>query len=300
LKVNKLLIEERLNVEKELYLAVTIDAKKRMPILIASSEGGIDIEEIVKETPEKIVIHHIDILKGLRGFEAREVISKIGLTGSIMLKTSQILCRLYNVFRVYNAEIAEINPLIITRDGNIIAADAVLNIEEHSLVRHPEFQSLKLTRIENSLEREGAKMGINYVDLNGSLALAGNGAGLVMMLIDVVKQAGGEVACFLDTGGGLSTERMKNAMNLLLKKSELDSQVKAIFFMFRLMISPPDAMAQGILSVLLKEDPKIPILGVISGRTGYVKHASDLLEGSTIDLYPTMEKGIKAAIEICR
>jgi succinyl-CoA synthetase beta subunit len=300
LKVNKLLVEERLNVERELYLAVTIDATKRMPILIVSSEGGVEIEEIGKETPEKIVIAPIDIFRGLLGFEAREIVKSVGLTGSEMMKTSNILCRLYKVFRAYNAEIAEINPLIITTEGNIIAADAVLNIEDHSLVKHPVFQALKLTRIENSLEREGVKMGLNYVDLHGSLALVGNGAGLVMMLIDVVKQEGGDVACFLDTGGGLSTERMKNAMNLLFKKCEQDSHVKAIFFMFRLMISPPDAMAQGILSVLSRKDPKLPLIGVISGRTKYVKRAHTLLQGSAIELYPTMEQGIKAAITLSR
>jgi len=299
-QVHKLLVEERLDVERELYIAVTIDYEKRMPVLIASSEGGVEIEEIVNETPEKIVSKHINILRGVRGYEAREVIRKIGLTGSTMNRIGNILLQLFNIFMEYDAEIAEINPLIITRDGKVIATDAVLNIEEHSLFRHPDLNSLRIERIENLLEREGQKMGVNYVDLKGSLAIVGNGAGLVMTILDQVKQAGGEVACFLDTGGGLSSERMENAMNLLLKKGKLDPHVKAIFFMFRLMISPPDAMASGIKNVLLKEQSRIPIIGVISGRTEYVKRAHELLEGSMIELYPTMEEGIKAAIEASR
>lgn len=299
-RVDKLLVEERLDVEKELYLAVTIDDKKRMPVLMVSSEGGIEIEEVVKGTPDKIVLKHVNMLRGLRVYEAREVVRKIGLTGSAMTRTGNILWQLYNVFKAYYAEIAEINPLIITRDGKAIAADAVLNMEDHALFRHPEYKSMKLDRIENTLEREGQKMGVNYVDLKGSLALMGNGAGLVMTLIDIVKQAGGEVACFLDTGGGLSAERVENAMNLLLKKAELDPNIKAIFFMMRLMVSPPDALAKGLLSALMEEKPRIPIIGVISGRTGYVKHAHELLEDSGIKLYATMEEGIKVAIEDSR
>ncbi|MCJ7631684.1 acetate--CoA ligase family protein, partial [Candidatus Bathyarchaeota archaeon] len=291
IRVDTLLVEERLDVERELYLAVVIDDRKGMPVLMVSSEGGVKVEEIAEDTPEKIVLKHIDILRGLRDYEAKEFVRKLGITDSVVIETGDILWKLYNVFRAYHAEIAEINPLIITKDWKAVAADAKLNIEEHSLFRHPEFESLKLERIENFLEREGQRMGVNYVDLKGSLALAGNGAGLVMTLIDVVKQAGGEVACFLDTGGGLSANRMENAMKLLLKKVELDLNVKAIFFIFQLMISPPDELAKGILSVLSKEKPRIPIIGVITGRTGYVKSAYELLGGSVIKLYPTMEEG---------
>ncbi len=300
IRVETLLVEERLDVERELYLAVVIDDGKRMPVLMASSEGGVEVEAIAEDTPGKIVLKHIDILEGLRDYEARDFVQKLGIKDSVVTETGDVLWKLYNVFRAYDAQIAEINPLIITKDWEVVAADAKLNIDEHSLFRHPEFESLKLERIENPLEREGQRMGVNYVDLKGSLALAGNGAGLVMTLLDVVKQAGGEVACFLDTGGGLSAERMENAMKLLLKKVELDHKVKAIFFMFRLMISPPDEMAKGILSVLLKEKPRIPIIGVITGRTGYVEQAYKLLGGSVIKLYPTMEEGIKVALEESR
>jgi len=218
-KVNKILIEEKLNIKKELYLSVAIDSTIGTPVLMASSMGGVDIEEIAAKAPEKIALLRPNILRGVREYETRRLIKQIDLEGEVLPEVSSILWRLYNIFRVYDAEIVEINPLIITTEGKVVAADARLNIDDHALFRHPEFEALGLERFENPLEREGQKMGVNFVDLKGNIAIMGNGAGLVMSLLDAVKIAGGQPACFLDTGGGLSAERIQNALDLLLKLS---------------------------------------------------------------------------------
>ncbi|MFQ5917881.1 MAG: ADP-forming succinate--CoA ligase subunit beta [Candidatus Binatia bacterium] len=295
-KVNKLLVEEKLNIARELYLGVTIDNTRGTPVVMASSGGGIDIEEVAAKTLEKVALLHPDILKGIKEYETRRLIKQIGLKGKELLRTSSILWKLYHIFRVYNGEIAEINPLVITADGNIVAADARLNIDDHALFRHPELEALRLEHFENPLEREGQKRGVNFVDLKGNVAIMGNGAGLVMTLLDAVKMVGGQPACFLDTGGGLSIERVKNALDLLLMKADSDPDVKAIFFAFWFMISPAEAVTEGFLNVIAQKKPRIPIIGVIQGVAA--DRAAKILEKVGIKCYPTIKEGVRAAVGV--
>jgi succinyl-CoA synthetase beta subunit len=265
-------------------------------VVITSSEGGIDIEEVAAKTPEKVALLHPDILKGLREYQTRRLIKRVGLKGRVLPRISSILWRLYHIFRVYNGEIIEINPLVITVDGNIFAADARLNVDDHALFRHPELEVLKLEHFENPLEREGQNRGVNFVDLKGSVAIMGNGAGLVMTLLDFVKMVGGQPACFLDTGGGLSIERVENAFDLLLMKADADPDVKAIFFAFWFMISPAEVATKGFLNVIAKKSPRIPIIGVIQGVAA--DRAAEILEKAGVKCYPTIEEGIKAAVGV--
>jgi len=295
-KVNKLLVEERLNIARELYLGVTIDDTRGTPVVMASSEGGIDIEEVAAKTPEKVALLHPGILKGIREYETRRLIKQVGLKGKVLPRISSILWMLYHIFRVYNGEIVEINPLVITADGNIFAADARLNVDDHALFRHPEVEALRLEHFENPLEREGQKRGVNFVDLKGSVAIMGNGAGLVMTLLDAVKMVGGQPACFLDTGGGLSIERVENALDLLLMKADSDPDVKAIFFAFWFMISPAEAVTEGFLNVIAKKRPRIPIIGVIQGVAA--DRAAEILGKGGIKCYPTIEEGVRAAVGV--
>lgn len=293
-KITELLIEERLNIVKELYLGVTIDDTIGTPVVMASSEGGVDIEEVAAKTPEKIALLHPNILRGAKEYEIRRLIKQIKLKGEALPRVSSILWRLYQIFRAYDSEIAEINPLVITADGKIVAADARLNIDDQALFRHPELETLRLERFENPLEREGKKRGVNFVNLKGNIAVMGNGAGLVMALLDVVKMVGGQPACFLDTGGGLSVERMENALDLLLMKADSDRDVKVIFFAFWFMISPAEEVTEGFLNTIAKRKPRIPIIGVMQGVGA--DRAVEILEKAGVKCYPTIEEGAR----VCR
>lgn len=297
-KISKLLVEERLNILKELYLGVTIDYTHAAPVVMASSEGGVDIEEVAARSPEKIVLLHPDILRGVREYETRKLIKQIGLKGQALSMVSNILWKLYHIFRVYEAETAEINPLVITDDGKVFATDARLNIDDHALFRHPELEALRMERFENPLELEGQKRGVNFVDLTGNVAVMGNGAGLVMSLLDAIRLFGGRPACFLDTGGGLSVERIENALDLLLTKADSDQDVRAIFFAFWFMISPAEEVTEGFLKVIAKRKPQIPIIGVIQGVGA--DRAIEILEKAGVRCYPTIEEGVKATVKVGR
>ena len=297
-RVDKILVEEKLNIARELYLGVTIDREKGSPVIIASSEGGVDIEEIAARCPEKIVTLHPNVLRGVREYEVRRLVKKIGLSGDALSEVARVLWRLYQIFRSYDAELVEVNPLAITAEGRIVAADARMSVDDHALFRHPELEALRAERYENPLEREGQRRGVNFVDLKGNIAIMGNGAGLVMALLDAVKMAGGRPACFLDTGGGLSVDRVEKSLDLLLMKADSDPDVKAIFFAFWFMISPAEEVTKGFLNVLARRRPKVPIVGVIQGVGA--EQAIKILNNAGIKCYPSIREGVKAVVELAR
>jgi len=298
--VDSLLVEEKLDIVSEMYLGITADDKNGAPIAIVSAEGGVEIEEVARRSPGEIASSLINPLYGMRSYEAINLMCQIGLSGDNLISTSRILCRLYNVFVSCDARIAEINPLIITDEGKIVAGDSRCETDDHSLFRHPEWQDLRIQRIENVWEREGAKVGVNYVGLEGNIAVMANGAGLTMSLLDIIKEEGGYPACFLDTGGGLSKERMRNGVGLLLKKSKTDPDIKVILIMVRMMMSPPDAVAEGIIEAIEEEKAEAPIIAIIRGREPYQKRAHELLKGSNLNLYSSIEEGMREALKIAR
>jgi len=299
-KINGLLVEEKLDIADEMYMGVTVDDKNGGPIAIASVEGGVEIEEVAKRNPEKIASSLINPLYGMRGYEAVNLMRRIGLTGETLISTSRILCRLYNVFASYDARIAEINPLVVTNEGEVVAADSRCEIDDNSLFRHPEWQDSRIQRIDDLWEREGAKGGVSYVGLEGNIAVMANGAGLTMSLLDMIKDEGGRPACFLDTGGGLSKERMKNGVGLLLRKAKSDPGIKVILVMVRMMVSPPDAVAEGLIEAIKEEKTIIPIIVIARGRKPYQKRAQELLKDSEVNLYSNIGEGIREAIRIAR
>ena len=299
-KVNSLLIEEKLDIANELYMGITIDAENGAPVAMVSAEGGMEIEEVAKRNPEKIASMLINPLYGMRTYEAINLVRQIALEGRVLTSASRILSQLYNVFVANDARITEINPLVITNEGKMIAADSRCEIDDNSLFKHPGWKDLRIKRIENPWEREGVEGGVNYVDMEGNIAVMANGAGLTMSLLDTIKADGGNPACFLDTGGGLSEERMRNAVSLLLRKTRADQRIKVILVMVRMMISPPDAVTQGILGAIEEVKVKIPVVVVMRGRTPYEKRARELLENSAVSLCPSVEEGIRKAIEIAR
>jgi len=283
-KVNSLLVEEKLDITNELYMGITIDAENGAPVAMVSAEGGMEIEEVAKKTPEKMASMLINPLYGMRTYEAINLVRQIGLEGGILTSASRILSQLYNVFVANDARITEINPLVITNEGKMIAADSRCEIDDNSLFKHPGLKDLRIQRIENPWEREGVEGGVNYVDMEGNIAVMANGAGLTMSLLDTIKADGGSPACFLDTGGGLSEERMRNAVSLLLKKARVDQRIKVILVMVRMMISPPDAVTQGILGAIEEVKIRTPVVVVMRGRTPYEKRARELLRSSAVSL----------------
>ncbi|MCK4354521.1 MAG: ADP-forming succinate--CoA ligase subunit beta [Dehalococcoidia bacterium] len=299
-KVNSLLIEEKLNITNELYMAITVDGENGAPVAMVSAEGGVEIEEVAKRNPEKITSGLINPLYGIRTYEAINLVRQIGLTETTLISASRVLCQLYQVFVLNDARIAEINPLIMTNEGNMVAADSRCEIDDNSLFKHPEYKDLRIQRIENPWEREGAEGGVNYVDLEGNIAVMANGAGLTMSLLDTIKANGGSPACFLDTGGGLSRERMKNGVGLLLRKARADQRIKVVLLMVRMMISPPDAVTEGIMEAIEEVQVKTPVVAVMRGRTPYQERARELLENSAVILCPGIEEGIREAMKIAK
>ncbi len=299
-KVNSLLIEEKLNITNELYMAITVDGENGAPVATVSAEGGVEIEEVAKRNPEKITSGLINPLYGIRTYEAINLVRQIGLTETTLISASRVLCQLYQVFVLNDARIAEINPLIMTNEGNMVAADSRCEIDDNSLFKHPEYKDLRIQRIENPWEREGAEGGVNYVDLEGNIAVMANGAGLTMSLLDTIKANGGSPACFLDTGGGLSRERMKNGVGLLLRKARADQRIKVVLLMVRMMISPPDAVTEGIMEAIEEVQVKTPVVAVMRGRTPYQERARELLENSAVILCPGIEEGIREAMKIAK
>ncbi len=300
-KVGSLLVEEKLDIANEMYMGITVDDENGVPIAIVSTEGGVEIEEVARKNPEKIASTLIDPLYGIRSYEAINLVRQIGLTREALTSASQILSQLYSLFASYDARVVEINPLVITNEGKMIAADSRCEINDNSLFKHPEFKDLHIQRIENLWEREGVKRGVNYVDLEGNIAVMANGAGLTMSLLDIIKASGENPACFLDTGGGLSKERMKNSLGLLLRKAKAEQRIKVILLMVRMMISPPEAVAEGIIEAIKEVKVNIPIIAVMRGREPYAKRARELLKSvEEITLSSSVKEGIRKAIRIAR
>ena len=260
-QVEGVLVEEKLNIEKELYLGVTIEGSAGKPVVIVSSEGGVDIEEIARNYPEKIFSLQVDVFRGLRSYQARDLVKKLGLRGEKLLKVSDILYNLSNLSGDYDALIAEINPLVITREERVFAADAVLQVDDSSLFRHPEFQTKAMERIPDELEREAKRMGITYVNLDGDIGLICSGAGLGMATLDMIgKQA--KPANFLETGGGMTKELMASALRVVMKKKN----IKAVFINIYGGINPIDEGAKGIVQVIKEDKIKIPIIAKALGN----------------------------------
>jgi succinyl-CoA synthetase beta subunit len=279
--MRRLLIEERIDVSSELYMGITIDHRVGKPVVMVSAKGGVEIEKVAVRYPTEITRSYIDIFRRLPGYDARRLVKQMGLEGSLLTTVGDILQRLYVIFRAYDAELVEINPLAITNSGQVIALDSRLNVDDHSLYRHAEIDSNMPDRFDDPLEFEGRHRGVNYVNLDGEVALMGNGAGLTMAIMDMIAAEGIRPACFLDTGGGVSRDQIKNALDLLMMKAEFDTNVKAILFNVNLQITIPEDLAQGIKDVVESRmhqirQSNILLIGVIRG-TG-AERDSALLE----------------------
>jgi len=255
-KVGRLLVEEALPIEKELYLGITLDRASGKNVFMASSEGGMEIEEVAHHSPEKILKEVIEPGVGLSGFQARKMAFGIGIPAGSVNAAAKAMMALSKAYDEIDCSLAEINPFILLKDGRVMALDAKINIDDNAMFRHPEFVDLRDLAEEDPLEVEASKFSLNYIKLDGNIACMVNGAGLAMATMDIVKHAGGEPANFLDVGGGANEEQIKNALRILLS----DTAVKAVFINIFGGILRCDILATGVVNAARELGISVPIV----------------------------------------
>jgi succinyl-CoA synthetase beta subunit len=261
LTVEKVLVVSKLDIKEEYYLGIILDRKTQAPVVMVSKEGGIDIEEVAATTPEKIIQQPIDMHWGLRPFEALDIVARAGFPSSVLRPASSILTALAKAFIESDASLAEINPLAVTADGKVHAADAKILIDDNALFRQKEYATWAEPEESNPLEYEAKQAGLTYVKLDGDVGIIGNGAGLVMTTLDMVARVGGKPANFLDIGGGAKAEVMRKALTFVAR----DPQVKGILVNIFGGITRGEEVAKGVI-LAQKELPKgLPIVVRLSG-----------------------------------
>jgi succinyl-CoA synthetase beta subunit len=254
--VGRVLIEEGLKMQRELYLSLLLDRAAGKPVMMASAAGGMDIEEVAAKTPEKIVRVHIDPGVGLVPFEARQLGFGIGLDGVQVNKFVKLAQALYAAYNATDATLVEINPLVVTESGDLLALDAKMNFDDNALSRHPQLRELRDLSEEDPLEVEASKYSLNYIHLDGNIGCMVNGAGLAMATMDIIKLAGGEPANFLDVGGGANAEQIRNAFKILTS----DKNVKAVLINIFGGILRCDVLAQGVIAAVKELGVGAPIV----------------------------------------
>ncbi len=254
--VRKVLVEQGLNIVKELYLAIIVDREKEMPVIIASTEGGVEIEEVAARSPELIHKVHIHPITGLSGHHIRSLIFKLNLNKDQGKNFTKLVQNLFDLFTQKDASLVEINPLIITDKDDVIALDAKINFDDNALEKHPDVLEMRDIYEEEPLEVEASKYDLNYIKLDGNIGCMVNGAGLAMATMDIIKYYGGEPANFLDVGGGTSEERVREAFKILLS----DKNVKTVFVNIFGGIVRTDLVASGIVNAVKDSEVKVPIV----------------------------------------
>ncbi len=259
--VRTLWIEHASDIATEYYASVLLDRSAKQPMVIFSVEGGVEIEQVADESPEKLVRHHVDALKGLSREEAVEIATKGGADADVIEGVADALVALYEVWLKEDATLAEINPLIVTPERKVKALDAKVSLDGNALYRHPENQGLSDSENEDPIERKAKEQGVQYVALDGDIGILGNGAGLVMSTLDVVAQAGGAPANFLDAGGGSDAGKVKQAVELILA----NDKVKAVLFNIFGGITRCDEVAKGLIAAFGDIKPSVPFVVRLDG-----------------------------------
>jgi succinyl-CoA synthetase beta subunit len=245
-KVEKILIEEALDIAQELYLSVTLDRALGRPVVMASAAGGMDIEEVAATDPDAIIRQPVDPQLGLLPFEARSIARKLGLTGGTARQAAKLVSSLVKAYLDTDASLAEINPMLVTGDGNVLALDAKMNFDGNALFRHPDLKEMRDLSEEDPLEVEAGRFGLNYIKLDGEIGCMVNGAGLAMSTMDIIKLYGSEPANFLDVGGSASQEAVQNAFRILVS----DPKVKAVLINIFGGIARTDRIARGVVAAM--------------------------------------------------
>ena len=287
--VHRLLIEEGLDIKRELYLSVLVDRSTGTPVFMASTAGGMEIEEVAKEYPEKILRQPIDPATGLQPFHARKLAFGLGLSPELVAAAVPFLQSLYRAFIETDASLVEINPLIATGDGRLFALDAKVTFDDNALYRHPEFKDLRDLDEESPLEVEASKFKLNYIKLDGTIGCMVNGAGLAMATMDIIKLSGGSPANFLDVGGGASEDQVKNAFRILLS----DPNVRGVFVNIFGGILRCDVLASGVVNAAKELKFKVPVVVRMEGTN--VQQGQEILRNSGLNF--TVASGMKDGAE---
>ena len=259
--VRKLYLEEASEVARELYLAMLVDRKAEAIAVIASTEGGMEIEEVAAKTPEKILTEPVDPVAGMTGFQARKIAFGLGLRDKQVNQFVALLSAMYRAFNETDASLIEINPLVVTRDGDVLCLDAKMSFDDNGLFRHPNIRELRDPNEEDPTETEAAKYDLSYVHLDGNIGCMVNGAGLAMATMDIVKYYGAEPANFLDVGGGANTEKVAAAFRILLS----DQRVKGVLINIFGGIMRCDVLAQGVVEAVHQVNLKVPLVVRMEG-----------------------------------
>jgi len=272
LPVRKVLVDEAVNIEIEIYLGITNDRGARRPVMMASSAGGVDIEQVAREMPEKIVKIHIDPLLGLRDYQARDIAAGIDLPREHWRDFAQIARGLWQAYTECDATLAEINPLVITDENRLLAVDGKMLIDDNALFRQPTLAELRDIDEEATSEAEARRYGLSFIKLDGNIGCMVNGAGLAMTTMDIIKLFGGSPANFLDIGGGANAEKVAAALRIILA----DPNVKAILFNIFGGITRGDEVARGILTALNDVNPSVPMVIRLVGTKAYLDKAESV------------------------
>jgi len=292
-KVQGVWVEEKVDAKKELYFSVTVDRSNRCYVAVASSEGGVDIEEVAAKAPEKIVKVFVDPVYGFRLYNARQVAKRLGYSGAQMLDLASIFLKHYQMAVENDAELAEMNPLIEKPDGKFVAADTRIIVDDNALYRHPEFKRRPFEETElTPQELEAQKSGLAYVKLDGDIGIIGNGAGLVMATLDAIQLYGGSPANFLDVGGGASADLMAAALNIVLS----DPRVKVVFINILGGITRCDEVAKGILEAKRRVGFTKTIVIRLVGTNE--EEGRRILTDAGIHVLDTMEEAAKKTVEV--
>jgi len=293
LHVDRVLVEDAVEFTNELYVGVTMDREAGEPVAMVSSEGGVNIEAVAAETPEAIAREHVTPSFGLHPYQARRAVSEAGVDDAVADDVADALRTLYRIWDDNDGSDAEINPLMVTEDDAVVAADAVLNVDDDALFRHPGLREYAESTAGSDLERKAEEYDFDYVRLEGNVGVVGNGAGLVMTTLDLVDHFGGEPANFLDVGGGAKAERVRNALDMVFSDENVDSVVFNVFG----GITRGDEVARGINAALEEFDPlPDPVVVRLAGTKAV--EGREILNTDRIEVEATLEAAVERAVEL--
>jgi succinyl-CoA synthetase beta subunit len=294
--VGRVLVEQGLDIARELYLGLVIDRSTQRPILMASPDGGVEIEKVAEETPERIFKVLIDPALGLQPYQARQLAFALGLKGDQVGKAVKLMTSVYQAFVGTDASLVEVNPLIVTGSGDLLALDAKMTFDDNALFRHADLKAYRDLSEEDPLEIEASKFSLNYIKLDGTIGCMVNGAGLAMATMDIIKLAGGEPANFLDVGGGANAEQIKNAFRILMS----DASVKAVLINIFGGILRCDVLAQGVIAAVTDLGVRVPIVIRMEGTN--VELGKQMLRDSGLNFTTSdsMDEAAAKAVKLAK
>jgi succinyl-CoA synthetase beta subunit len=290
LPVRKVLVDQAADIKDEIYLGITNDRSARKPVIMASAEGGVDIEEVARKTPKKIIKCHIDPLMGLQSYQSRDLAAGIDLPRDLWRAFGKIAHGLWQAYIGSDATLAEINPLVVTGEGQLLAVDGKMVLDDNALFRHPDLEKYRDLDVDKEAEIQAREHGLSFIKLGGNIGCMVNGAGLAMTTMDIIKLFGGEPANFLDIGGGASSEKVAAALEIILS----DSNVKAVLFNIFGGITRCDLVAKGILEALKHVKTEVPMVVRLVGTNAV--EGRQLLKDASMETADTLAEAAKMAV----